>query len=82
MAFRCSVIEISLLSERAFCPGGSVWFEVQVSRQCEASAYEVDHRDVDYGFGAVGVGLEVAGNAAVVHQPAEGPLNRPSTLHL
>jgi hypothetical protein len=45
----------------------------------QASAYEVDHRDVDYGFGAVGVGFVVAGEAAVVHQPAEGPLDNPTS---
>jgi hypothetical protein len=33
---------------------------------------------VDYGFGAVSEGLVVAGQAAVMHEPAEGPLDNPT----
>ncbi|MCT9011541.1 hypothetical protein N4G66_43455 [Streptomyces rhizosphaerihabitans] len=36
---------------------------------------EVAHRNVDHGFGAVGAGLVVTGASAVVHEPAEGPLD-------
>ncbi|MEU5347688.1 hypothetical protein AB0H18_43995, partial [Streptomyces sp. NPDC020766] len=42
------------------------------------SSYEVGHRDVDYGFGTVGVGFVVAGQSAVVHGPADGPLDGPA----
>lgn len=45
----------------------------------EASAYDVDHREADHGFGAVRVGLVVAGEAAVVHEPAEGSLDDPAS---
>lgn len=40
---------------------------------------EVDHRYVDHDFGAVWVGFVVAGEAAVVHEPAEGPLDDPAS---
>ena len=50
--------------------GGSGVAPVRGGFAGESSAYEVDHRDVDYGFGAVGVGLVVAGEASVVHEPA------------
>lgn len=43
----------------------------------ESAAYEIDHGEVDHGFGAVWVGFVVAGEAAVVHEPAEGPLDDP-----
>lgn len=43
----------------------------------EAAGHEVGHREVDHGFGAVGVGFVVACQASVQHQPAVGPLNRP-----
>ncbi len=44
---------------------------------CEAAGHEVDHREVNHGFGAVGVGFVVAGRAARVHQPAQRSLDGP-----
>lgn len=41
------------------------------------SAHEVDHGNLDHGFGAVG--FVVASEAAVVHEPAEGPLDGPAS---
>lgn len=38
----------------------------------------VTNGHLDHGFGAVRVGLVVAGEAAVVHEPAEGALGDPA----
>jgi hypothetical protein len=43
-----------------------------------AAGHEVDHGEVDHGFGAGGQGFVVAGQAAVEHQPAEGPFYGPA----
>lgn len=45
----------------------------------ESSAHEVDHGHLDHGFRAVGVGFVVAGETAVMHEPAEGPLDDPAS---
>ena len=44
----------------------------------EAAGHEVDHREVDHGFGAVWVGLVVTGEAAVMDEPAETSLDGPA----
>jgi putative transposase len=43
----------------------------------ESAGHEIDHREVDHGFGAVWVGFVVAGQAAVVHEPADAALDGP-----
>ena len=45
-----------------------------------APAYEVDHRDVDYGFGAVRAGFVVAGEAARVHEESRDANACPGAL--
>ena len=58
-------------------PAAAPGFAVLTAMPKEASAHEVDHREVDRGFGAVRVGLVVAGQAPV-RDLAEGPLDHPA----
>ena len=44
----------------------------------EAAGHQVGHGEMDHGFGAVRMGLVVARQAAVQHQPAIRPLHRPA----
>lgn len=44
----------------------------------EAVGHEVDGGELDHGCRSVGVGFVVAGQAAVVHEPAEGAFDDPA----
>lgn len=44
----------------------------------EAAGHEVDGGELDHGCCSVGVGFVVAGQAAVVHEPAEGAFDDPA----
>jgi hypothetical protein len=44
----------------------------------EPAGHEVDHREVDHGFGSVRMGFVVAGRATVVHQSTQRPFDCPS----
>ncbi|MGC0407554.1 hypothetical protein RKD31_000797 [Streptomyces sp. SAI-163] len=44
----------------------------------EAAGHEVDGGELDHGCRSVGVGFVVAGQAAVVHEPADGAFDDPA----